>query len=261
MLDPFETSFADALLNGDRPIPHGITAHNAAVPARRFAVYRNNVVVGLGKALKSRFPVVEKIVGEEFFAAMTRVFVTEQPPRSPLLATYGDGFPAFLAAFEPARELPYLADVARLEAARTRAYHAADVMPVGAEHFAALDNYTVGDIRIAMHPSTEIVRSSHPIVTIWAMNNGEQALAPIENWRGEDALVSRPYLEVEVRGLPPGGAAFLSALAAGSPLGEAAEAALADDPNFDLTGNLAGLIGSGLARDIISTAPKSCEQA
>lgn len=258
MLAPFETSFADALLNADRPVPYGITAHNAAVPTRRFAVYRNNVVVGLGKALKSRFPVVEKIVGEEFFAAMALVFVKEQPPRSPQLATYGDVFPAFIAAFEPARELPYLADVARLEAARTRSYHAADATPLDAQHFATLDADAVGDIRIDMHPSTEVVRSAYPILTIWAMNSGEQELAPIENWRGEDALISRPYLEVEVRALPPGGAAFLLALAAGRRLCEAAEAALADDPDFDLTGNLAELIGSGLVRDIVHPEPKKC---
>src|SRR5258705_1511620 len=213
MLAPFEVSFADALLDAEHPIPCGVTAHKAAIPTRRFAVYRNNVVAGLVKALKSRFPVVEKIVGEEFFAAMARVYVVERPPRSPLLATYGDEFAAFIAAFEPARELAYLADVARLEAARTRAYHAADATPVDVGQLAALDAYTVGGIRVDMHPSTEIVRSPHPIVTIWAMNSGEQELAPIENWRGEDALVSRPYLEVEVLALPPGGAAFLLALA------------------------------------------------
>jgi hypothetical protein len=261
MVAPFETSFADALLNADQPVPHGITAHNSAVPALRFAVYRNNVVTGLVKALKSRFAVVEKIVGEEFFAAMARLFVKEQPPRSPLLATYGDNFPVFIAAFGPARDVPYLADVARLEAARTRAYHAADATPVGAEHFAVLDSDAVGDIRIDMHPSTEIVRSPHPIVTVWAMNSGEQELAPIEDWRGEDALVSRPYLEVEVRVLPPGGAAFLLALAAGRRLCEAAEAALADGPDFDLTGNLAELIGSGLVRDIVHREPKKCRQS
>jgi hypothetical protein len=260
MLTPFETSFADALLNADRPVPCGITAHNAAVPTRRLAVYRNNVVVGLWKALKSRFPVVEKIIGEEFFAAMARVFVKEQPPRSPLLAIYGDNFPAFIAAFEPARGLPYLAGVARLEAARTRAYHAADAMPVSAEHFATLDSHAVGAIRIDMHPSTGIVRSPYPIVTIWAMNSGEQELAPIENWRGEDALVCRPYLEVEVRALPPGGAAFLLALAGARSLGEAARAALADDPNFDLTCNIAGLISSGLVRDIVLPEQKSRPQ-
>jgi hypothetical protein len=257
MLASFETSFADALLNPNRPIPRGIIAHNAAVPARRFGVYRNNVVSGLVKALKSRFPVVEKIVGEEFFAAMARVFVMAQPPRSPLLAAYGDDFPAFVAAFEPARELPYLADVARLEAARTRAYHAADATPLGPGHFATLDSEALGEIRIEIHPSAEIVRSPFPIVTIWAMNSGEQELAPIENWRGEDALVARPFLEVQVRALPQGGAAFLLTLASGRPLGQAAEAALADDPDFDLAGNLAGLIGSGLVRDIVVPEPES----
>src|SRR6267142_259761 len=139
---------------------------------------------------------------------------------------------------------------------RTRSYHAADATPLDAQHFATLDADAVGDIRIDMHPSTEVVRSAYPILTIWAMNSGEQELAPIENWRGEDALISRPYLEVEVRALPPGGAAFLLALAAGRPLGQAAEAATADDPNFDLTGNLAGLIGSGLVRDIVVPEPK-----
>ena len=164
---------------------------------------------------------------------------------------------AFIAAFEPARELVYLADVARLEAARTRAYHAADAMPLDASRFAALDADAVGDIRIDLHSSAEIVRSPHPVVAIWAMNSGERELAPIENWHGEDALVVRPYLDVEVRLLPPGGAAFLLALDGGLPLGEAAEAALADRSDFDLTRNLAGLIGWGLVRDLVVPESKS----
>jgi hypothetical protein len=188
------------------------------------------------------------------------VFVTEQPPRSPLLATYGDAFAGFIAGFEPARELPYLADVARIEAARTRSYHAADATPIDAGRFATLDPGTVAGIRIDLHPSLEVVRSLYPIVTIWAMNSGERELAPIETWHGEDALVARPYREVEVRALPPGGAALLLALAANSTLGEAAEAAVADDSNFDLTANLAGLIGSGLVQDILLSQPKQPAQ-
>ncbi len=248
---PFEALFAAALLDPKQAIPQGITAPNAAVPTRRFAVHRNNVVAGSVKALQTRFPAVEKIVGDEFFAAMARAFVVEQPPRTPLLATYGDEFAAFIAAFEPAREIAYLADVARLEAARTRAYHAADATPLDAGQFAALDPCAIGSIRFGLHPSTEIVRSPHPIVTIWAMNSCGQQLAPLENWYGEDALVVRPYLDVEVRVLPPGGAAFLLALDEGWPLGEAIGVALADDPEFDLTLNFAGLIGSGLVRDIV----------
>ncbi len=92
------------------------------------------------------------------------------------------------------------------------------------------------------------------------MNSGEQALSPIADWRGEDALVARPNLDVQVRKLPPGGAAFLLTLAAGRPLGEAAEVGVADDPDFDLTNNLAGLIGSDLVRNIVLPVPKSCQQ-
>ena len=250
MCTSFETPFARALLDTALPIPTGITAHNAAIPTRRFAVYRNNVAVSLVNALKSRFPVVEKIVGEEFFAAMARIFVLERPPCTPLLATYGDEFAAFITTFAPARELVYLADVARLEAARTRAYHAGDATPFGVAEFAALDASALGGIRIDLHPSVEIVRSPHPIVTIWAMNSGERDLAPIENWHGEDALVVRPYLDVDVRLLPPGGAAFLLALAGAKPLSEAAAGALTDHPEFDLSSNLAGLIGSGHMRGI-----------
>jgi hypothetical protein len=255
MLSSFEQSFAQALLDPVQPIPQGVAAYNAQGAARRFAVYRNNVVVGLVKAIKARFPAVEKIVGKDFFAAMARAFVVERPPRSPLLATYGDEFADFVGTFEPARELPYLADVARLEAARTRAYHAADATPVGAGELAALDADTLIGLRFDPHPSLQIVRSGHPIVTIWAMNSGEQELAPIEIWSAQDALIVRPYLDVEVRLLPPGGAAFLCALAEGQSLGGATDAALADCPEFDLTSNLAGLIGWGLVRGVILPEP------
>jgi hypothetical protein len=250
MLATFESSFAKALLDVEQPIPLGINAPGAAAPTRRFAVHRNNMVAGLVKVLESRFPVVGKIVGEEFFKVMAHAFVVEHPPRSPFLAGYGDDFAGFIAGFAPACQLTYLADVARIEAARTRAYRAADVTPVDAGRFAALDAGAGGAIRFELHPSVEIIRSSHPIVTIWAMNSGEQTLAPIEHWRGEDALVARPYLDVEIRSLPPGGAVFLLALGSGRPLGKAAQDAFADDPDFDLASNVAGLIGWGVAQRI-----------
>jgi len=255
MTSQFQTKFAAALLDTAQPRPAGIFVRPVDIPARRYAVHRNNVVSGLMQALKSRFPVTEKIVGEEFFAAMTRVYVQERPPHSPLLAIHGDDLADFIATFEPVRELAYLADVTRLEAARTRAYHAADATPVDADRFSTLDANTVGDVIVELLPSTEIVRSPHPIVTIWAMNAGERDLAPIENWNAEDALVVRPYLDVEVRLLPSGGAAFLLAVADGQPIGAAAAAGLADHPEFDLARNLAGLIGSHLVWNIV-TDPK-----
>ncbi len=71
----FETPFAKALLGTEPALPPGIAAHTAAVPARRFAVYRNNVMASLAAALARRYPVIERLVGGEFFSAMARQFV------------------------------------------------------------------------------------------------------------------------------------------------------------------------------------------
>jgi hypothetical protein len=162
------------------------------------------------------------------------------------MMTYGDGFADFIAAFPPAAELPYLADVARIEAARTRAYHAADAAPVAAEAFAALTPEALAGARLILHPSVAIVRSPHPAVTIWAMNAGEVGPAEITDWIAEDALVARRDLDVVVRALPPGGAVFLTALADGHPLPAAAAAANAAHAGFDLVINLAGLVEARL---------------
>jgi hypothetical protein len=245
MFAALQTDFAQALLDSDRAVPAELTSHTARQPQKRFAVYRNNVVVNLVNALRAKFPATERIVGDEFFAAMARVFVTTQPPRSKILHTYGDDFGDFIAAFEPASELPYLSDVARLEAARTRAYHAADAQPLGASEFADIDPQSVGNLRLTLHPSLQVLRSPHPAVTIWAMNAGEMELGPVDLDAAEDALILRPALTVTVCALPPGGAAFLLALFGGATLAEAAASAASDDGRFDLTANLAGLVTSG----------------
>lgn len=246
-----QASFAEALLDPERRVPDGVTSHTHPAPAKRFAVYRNNVVVSLIDALATRFPALQRIVGEEFFRAMAGVFVRAHPPRSPLMMDYGDDLPAFVETFAPAAELPYLADVARLEAARTRAFHAADAAPLPPAAFSALEPAELEALRLQFCPGIAIVRSTHPIVTIWAMNVDEAEPAPIEDWRGEDALVSREGFEVAVRRLPPGGAVFLANLRAGGTLAEAALAAMQETARFDLAENLAGLMSAQLVAGLI----------
>ena len=113
----WQSDFARAVRSPDWAVPHGVTSHNSDAPRERFAVYRNNVMVGLVSALEARFPATRKIVGEDFFKGAAKLFAATQPPRSPLMMFYGDAFPSYLAGFEPAREVPYLADVARLDRA------------------------------------------------------------------------------------------------------------------------------------------------
>jgi hypothetical protein len=240
-----QTRFAAALIDTGGQVPQGLAAWNGPRPERRFGVYRNNVMAGLIGALASRFPVTEKLVGEEFFAAMACAYIRKSPPRSPLLLAYGDDFGDFAAEFEPAEPLDYLPDVVRLEVARGRAYHAADAAPLDPAVLAELPPERLADLQFVAHPSLSIVRSSHPIATIWAMNSGEMPLAPIEDWHGEDALAIRPEMNVEVHRLPPGGATFLTALALAEPLAAAVGAAMQESGEFDLSANLAGALSAG----------------
>jgi hypothetical protein len=102
----WQSDFTRALRDPDWAVPAGVTSHNSDTPQQRFAIYRNNVMVGLVSALEARFPAIRKIVGEDFLKGAAKLFATTQPPRSPLMLFYGDAFPAFLADFEPAGKYP-----------------------------------------------------------------------------------------------------------------------------------------------------------
>ena len=241
-----QREFAAAVLDPELAPPPGLVGPDGEPSARRFAVYRNNVVAGLVDALKAAFPAVCRIAGAEFFRAMARAYVVRHPPGSPILLHYGAGFPESIDSFEPAATLPYLGDVARLERAWTEAYHAPEAPPLDPAALAAVAPERVPGMRLVLHPSARLVRSRFPALTIWRMNVGDGVPAPVDLAAGgEDALVARPMAEVEVRSLPEGGAVFVRALTDGASVLEATEAAIAADSRFDLPANLAGLIGSG----------------
>jgi hypothetical protein len=240
------SGFAAALRDPTLPVPKGLIGPDREPSAKRFAVYRNNVVVGLTEALQANFPAASRIVGEEFFQAMARAYVVSEPPSSPILLDYGAGFPNFIAAFEPATTLPYLPDVARIEHAWTEAYHAPEAVHLGAEALSGIPSDRIAGTRFTIHPSVRIVRSRFPVLTIWRMNVGDGLPSPVDfDSGGEDVLIVRPQADVEVRSMPPGGAEFLVALVNGKRLAEAAKSALNAYSPFNLSANLAALIGAG----------------
>lgn len=242
-----QTAFAAALLDAERPCPAGLVAWNGSDPARRFAVYRNNVVSSLIDALADTFPVTRELVGDEFFRAMMRVFVAETPPRSPVLAEYGDEFPAFVESFPPARSVPYLADVACLEWLYLTAYHAPDAEPLPESGFRAAlaraDDLPAA--RIRLHPSAAVLRSAHAVFSLWAAHQGALDIGTVDPGHPEDVLVVRPHWDVLVLPLRPGAGRFVASLADGSTFGESALAASQAHPDFDLGGVLADLIRAG----------------
>jgi len=236
-------AFVGALLDPMRAPTAQTIGREGAPDARRFAVYRNNIAVSLIGAIHARYPITRRLVGEEFFRAMARSFVARSKPRSPVILHYGAEFPDFVATFDPARDLVYLPDVARVENAWVEAYHSADEDPLELAALAAVEPAALGDLRLRFHPAARLLRSDHPAALIWAGHQGGGEFAPPEHWLGEQTLITRPGADVKLRILPIGGYSFARALQDGATLGEADAATRVD--GFDPGLHLVGLIEAG----------------
>jgi hypothetical protein len=175
-----------------------------------------------------------------------RVFIGEHPPSSPLLILYGDKFPGFLRDFGQLQDLPYLSDVAQLEWLWAQAYNAADRAPLTSDQLAEIQPDKLESVRFELHPSTGLLSSPYPAVSLWQTNVSDQEVRVIDlDQGGEDALLVRPALEVQVRRIPPGAYLMISKLWQGATLGEAAEAAAGQQQGFDLQLTLSELLPSG----------------
>lgn len=219
-----QTSFRAALLDATQPTPTGLTDGAGRPAGRRYDVYRNNVAVSLREALETGFPVIAKLLGPENFAYTAGVYLRAEPPASPLMMTYGAGFPDFLAGFAPLAGLPYLADVARLELMLRQSYHAADHKPADPSVLQGLAPDALMACRLTLAPSLRLLRSKYPVWSIWQRNSREGAPKPPA--QAQDTVILRAEFDPEPHLLPPGGADFIDALLHDAPLGVAIDGAI-----------------------------------
>jgi hypothetical protein len=222
------------LTGGDEAILAHVAGRGLA-PAERLDIYCNNFINTLTETLRISYPAVDRLVGEAFFDAVAMRYVRGHPPVCGNLQRYGDAFPGFLAELPEAAGLPYLAAVAHLEWARQQAMLAADAEPLTMSALAqtAPDDYPA--LQLALHPSVQLLSSPHPVLDIWLYC---QRPAPETELQlradGDRVLVLRADDEVAMLRLDAGEEVFLRACAGGRALGEAAQTAWAEAPDFDL---------------------------
>lgn len=239
----FQDAFAQALRTPDlAPAPD--VAALAAQPA--FAVYRNTVVKGCIDALQANFPVVARLVGEEWFRAAAALYVRDALPSDPTLLNYGASFADFLMRFPPASDLPYLSGCARLDRLWTEAHVAADEAALDPAAVARLTPDALAGVTLHPHAAARWAWFEEgPIYTIWSSNRADRVSEDDIDWRPEGALLARPRDTVEWVALDAAGCAFLDACAQGDTLAGAAQAVLEVKGNADLARLMSMLLAGG----------------
>jgi hypothetical protein len=246
----------DAVLGRGDAAAAGWVQGDLVAARGRLAIYRHHVFATLTAVLEAAFPVVCRLVNERFFAYAADGYIRRHPPSGPCLFEYGGTFPAFLAGFSPCRDLPYLADVARLEWALHHAFHAPDHVPLEAETLRVRATEVTGETVLALDPSLTLVASRWPIGRIWQANQPEADPGATVDLRegGVWLEVRRAGESVAFRGLGAGQFTFRQALAEGHRLADAVGRAVAVDEGFDLPGALAALVQEGLLAGIVPAA-------
>ena len=212
----------------------------------RFNIYRNNFYVAVINVLKERFPVTERIVGEDFFKATAREFVERTPPKGQSNLSYGCTFPEFLQSFPPVSDLPYLADVARLEWARFEAAISEDQPTVTSQDFSGINPAHAALVKLNLHTSTHVLTSDFPVYDIWRTNHEDDEVQSLRDSAGSQAvLIARSHKGIEVHQIPVAGVRFMEALTSGSTLGQAFERMSNQLSPNDMSEILALLLATG----------------
>jgi hypothetical protein len=241
---------ARAVLGGAFGPAAALVAGDGMSGEARLRIHRHHIFTTLTDCLAATFPVVRQLVDPRFFAFACDRFIAEQPPRSPCLHEFGQGFADFLGRFEPCRHLVYLPDVARFEWLQNEALHAAMPPPLdpGALRLEAPGGAPLG---FTLQPSYRMLQSPWPVDRIWlAHQPGNESVVVDLGIGGANLEIRRGDAGIVFAALEYPEFVFRRALADGATLERSAAAALADEPLFDLVVALRRLLAAGLIVEI-----------
>ncbi|WP_296676772.1 DNA-binding domain-containing protein [Novosphingobium sp.] len=231
-LAAFQRGFVAAL---DQPMP-------AFAPMR---VYLNTVMLGAVEALVANFPVTAMIVGARTFETNALAYARHFPPEVPVLALYGQGFAAWLEGQPLARELEYIADVARCEELHAQALHAAEAHVLQPQDLSPLDPERLLTLKLHLHPAARFGWFKTPAMALWLAHQDPIADEIAPQWIASGGLMTRPGNAVVGTILDPPSHRLLAGVRLGETMGGAAKATNSLFPDAAVGEIFAALISCG----------------
>ena len=225
---------------------------------QRLQVYQNNFKLSLTSNLKAVYPVIEKLVGEQFFNYACNEFIKKFPSEQGNLHEYGSEFSDFLSEFEPAKSLEYLPDMAQFEWAYHQVFHEAGAGKLDLQSLQDVDEALYSQIEFKLHPATRLIYSRYPLLQIWQANQSEEPETIELLQKDYYFLVARRNNENIFQDLEQIDYAFLHLIMQANTLGEISEGLLTNfkDTEIDLNHLLVKHVTTGSICDFkISSEP------
>lgn len=210
------------------------TTANGIFPTQHLLIYQNNHISHLVNTLERTYPLLVKLVGEDFFRATAKEYIKFYPARSGNLHEYGEYFGYFLAHFSSTQPLYYLPEVALFEWACHTLSFAADHPPFNSALLTSFSIEQYPQLHFVLHPACRVMKFNYPILRIIDLCKGETE-EEVNITQGEiNLLILRRHQEIMLSSLTTAEYLFLEALSEEKILSAALNAAVNVDAHFDL---------------------------
>ena len=91
-----QEAFKNSILYDDDSKLLSMIAPNHINATEYINIYRNNFYENLISSLSITYPTVKKLVGEDCFCSLAKLYVKRNCPKSSNLTNYGNKFPSFI---------------------------------------------------------------------------------------------------------------------------------------------------------------------
>ncbi len=241
-LQNLQAEFAESLFL-DEPRCDGVR------PQGNLQIYQNNLFSNVTRALRTTYPLIVKLVGDEFFPLAARAYCKQYPSRSHNLDDYGAYFGSFLAEFEPTRSLIYLPEVAEFEWACHEASFAVEHAPLAIEALQKVTPDLYEHLHFILHPMIRVMKCDFPLLRIIELCKGEINEEINLESGGVNLLISRKDNSLSLIQLSDADCQFLTLISENNSLKDALEATLALDSEFRLEEKLPLWVQQGVIVD------------
>ncbi len=245
MLNKLQTGFAADL---QRASLHDLK--NIILPGKfdsneLMQVYRNNYYISLTEALRSVYVSVDKLVGKGFFDFVAHGYIEAHPSRSGNLHELGGEFETYIGALEQAASVPYIADVAKLDWAWHRMFHAEDSNSLAIDVLVGYQHKDFGALCFQLVPACQILKMDYTVFGLWNHCREIPGFESSDELSYENEqqfiMIYRSGLDVVVAMVSQAKALFIEKLREGMCLADVAELAMEVDTEFQLPDALQSL--------------------